>query len=154
MNKSLLLTALLALAFVGCQLTPQQAIGLAGAESGNVYATAALNKAATPADQAAVVKAMTDLEAELPQIPLGKVSTYNIGALQAELAAVKATLISDQAKASQIDSFIALVANNQGSLSGGIVTAQQAQVFAAFANVATGIGNAVQFYKGQHALAP
>jgi hypothetical protein len=146
-----LLAILSILAFSACTITPQQATALAGAAAGNVYATAKLN-GATPATQAATIKALTDLETELPQIPLGKVSTYNLGALQAELVAVKATLITDQSKASQIDSFIALVANNQGSLSGGIVTADQALVFGAFQNVATGIANAIQFYDGQHGL--
>ena len=70
----------------GCaSLTPQQKIALAGAESGNVYATYELGKATTPAAQVTTVKALTDLATELPNIPLGKVSAFQIGALQAEL---------------------------------------------------------------------
>lgn len=162
MKKKLLTLLALSLAAVGfalcagtgcASMTTDQKIALAGAESGNIYATAELTKAATPAAKQATIKALTDLATELPLIPLGKVSTFNIGALQAELANVHATLISNPAAANQIDSFIALVANNQGTLTSGIVTTEQALVFGAFQNVATGITNAIQFAAGQASVA-
>ena len=127
----------------GCNMTPQQAQALAGAEAGNIYATWALNKSG-----ASALKALTDLQSELPNIPLGKVSSFNIGALQAELKQAKIDLESNPQAQSQITSLIALVANNQGTLSGGIVTADQALVYAAFQNVATGIANAEQVWQG------
>lgn len=136
------------LGLCGCSMTPQQGIALAGAESGNAYATYVLQKGGPSA-----VKALTDLVTELPQIPLGKVSAFNLGALQAELAQAKADLVTNPQASSQINSLISLVANNQGTLNGGIVTADQALVFAAFQNVANGIANAVQFYNGQHSVA-
>lgn len=139
----------------GCSgMSQQQQIALAGAGSGNVYATYVLTQATTPATKAAAIKALTDLAAELPQIPLGKVSTFQLGALQAELQQAKANLITNPQAENQIGSFIALVANNQGTLTGGIVTADQALVFGAFQNVATGIGNAVEFALGQASVAP
>lgn len=158
LSSSLLLflaIALCALAFwSGCAFTPGQTSALAGATAGNVYATNVLKNAVTPAQQAAAVKALTDLQNELPNIPLGKVSTFDLGALEAELQQAKANLISDEGSENQIDSFIALVANNQGKLSGGVVTPEQAQIFAAFENVATGIGNAVQFWQGHNSVSP
>lgn len=139
----------------GCNsMTTDQKIALAGAESGNIYATAELTQAATPAAKAATIQALTDLAAKLPLIPLGKVSTFDIGALQQELKNVHATLITDPKAANQIDSFIALVANNQGTLTSGIVTGEQALIFGAFQNVATGITNAVQFAAGQASKLP
>ena len=137
----------------GCaSLTPQQKIALAGAESGNVYATYELGKATTPAAQVTTVKALTDLATELPNIPLGKVSAFQIGALQAELDQAKVNLITDPAKENQIVSLISLVANNQGTLTNGVMTADQALVFGAFQNVATGITNGVQVFLGQQSV--
>lgn len=138
--------------FSGCVATPQQQIALAGAASGNAYATFELQKATTPAEAGATVKALTDLAAEMPGIPLGKVSTKQLGALNAELQLAKISLIQNSKSSSQIDSLIALVSNNQGTLSGGIVTAQQAIVFGAFQNVASGITNALDFYSGQQSV--
>lgn len=151
---SVLVLATLSLGAGGCANTPQENIALAGAASGNAYATYELGKATTPAATAATVKALTDLAAELPNIPLGKVSTFNLGALQAELKVAKANLITNVAAENQIVSLIALVANNQGTLTSGIVTADQALVYGAFANVASGITNALQFAAGQASVAP
>lgn len=143
--------ALLACAlFAGCAgMSKEQQLALAGAESGNAYATYVLTKAPDPASKALAVKALTDLAVELPNIPLGKVTAFQLGQLNGELQAAKANLISNPQAENQIVSFISLVANNQGTLTGGIVTADQALVFGAFQNVATGIGNAVQFALGQ-----
>lgn len=132
----------------------QEKAALAGATAGNVYATYELGKAATPAAKTAAISALTDLAAELPNIPLGKVSTFKLGALQAELAAAKADLVTNPAAQNQIGSLIALISNNQGTVSSGIVTADQTLVFGAFQNVATGITNAVQFAQGQASVAP
>lgn len=143
-------SAVAVVGIAGCaSLSNDQKIALAGAEAGNIYATAELTKAVTPAQKAATIQALTDLATELPQIPLGKVSTFQIGALQQELRNVKGTLLTNSESANQIDSFIALVANNQGTLTSGIVTTEQALVFGAFQNVATGITNAIQFAAGQ-----
>lgn len=143
------------LAGAGCAgMSKEQEIALAGAASGNAYATYVLTKAATADQKTAAVKALTDLAAELPNIPLGKVSAFQLGALQAELKQASADLISNPQAENQIGSLISLVANNQGTLSGGIVTADQSLVFGAFQNVATGIGNAVQFALGQASVAP
>lgn len=148
MKTKLILAFSAILALTGCaSLSPQQQIALAGAESGNVYATWALGKSGQ-----AAVKALTDLQAELPQIPLGKVTAFNIGALQAELSQAKIDLQSNPQAESQITSFISLVANNQGTLSSGIVTADQAMVYGAFTNVASGINNAIQIWQGQQSV--
>jgi hypothetical protein len=148
------LVVLGALPLVGCVFTPSQKIALAGAEAGNVYATYELSQAVLPATQAATVKALTDLATALPNIPLGKVSAFQLGALQGELQVAKANLITNPQAEDQIISLISLIANNQGSLSGGVVTAEQAEVFGAFQNVATGITNAVQVFLGRQSTNP
>lgn len=154
-SKSLLISAfaIATLFSTGCVLTPSQKIALAGAESGNAYATFELTKT-NAATQAATVKALTDLATKLPQIPLGKVSAFDLGALQGELQVAKANLITDPKAENQIISLISLVSNNQGTLSGGVVTADQALVFGAFQNVATGITNAVQVFLGRQSTNP
>ena len=146
--KNALITVVFFL-LTGCAITPQQGAALASAESGNVYATWALGKSGQSA-----IKALTDLQNELPQIPLGKVTAFNIGSLQAELqqAKIDFSKAGNNQAVSQITSFISLVADNQGTLSGGIVTADQALVFAAFQNVANGIGNGVQTWQGQQSV--
>lgn len=157
LSPFLLLTVIAAIfslsSLSGCAMTPLQAQALAGAASGNAYATFELSKT-TPATKDATVKALTDLATKLPLIPLGKVSAFDIGALQGELQVAKANLIKDSLAENQIDSLIALVANNQGSMSGGIVSADQALVFGAFQNVATGINNAVQVFLGRQSTNP
>lgn len=132
----------------GCAtMSNSQKVALAGAEAGNAYATFELQKSG-----AAAVKALTDLAVELPNIPLGKVSAFQIGALQAELQVAKANLATNPTAENQIISLASLVANNQGTLTSGIVTGEQALVFGAFQNVATGIANAVQVYLGQQSI--
>lgn len=144
--KSLLLV-LLAFACFGCVATPEQTIALANASAGNAYATYELNKGGTKA-----VVALTHLSLILPDVPLGKVSASELGALGAELKLAQASFVNDDATRNQLGSFLALISQNAGMITGGNITAKQALVMAHFQNVSNGITNAIAFWQGQQTV--
>lgn len=144
--KSLLLV-LLAFACFGCVATPEQYVALANAEAGNAYATYELNKGGAKA-----VVALSHLSGVLPNIPLGKVSPTELGAISAELKVAQASFVNDDSTRNQIGSLIALISQNAGTITGGNVTAQQALIMAQFQNVANGISAGIAFWEGQQTV--
>lgn len=148
MKKILTLCAALALA--GCG-TPTQNIAMAGAEAGNAIATYMLDTYG-PGE----IQALTDIAVDLPNVPLGKVSTAKQGFDQGELQRAQGTLTSpagvkNQQLYDQFASALALFTNNQGSFSGGAETADMALLSQQGQNLALGIQNAINHYNGVQA---
>jgi hypothetical protein len=123
----------------------------ATAEAGNAVATWLLSKNGPSA-----VAGLTNLAQILPQIPLGKVTPFQLGATSAELSAINAQATAQSASQqliSQIGSLVSLVSSSQASSTGGPVTATQALLVGAAQNVALGIQNALGFFAGQQSVA-
>jgi hypothetical protein len=131
-------------------LDPQVIFAGATAEAGNALATWLLGK-----NGAASVSGLQNLAANLPLIPVGKVTPFNLGVISAQLSAINSAATSQNADAkflSQIGSVIALVSNEEAAASGGNITTSQAVLVAAATNVANGINNALGFFEGQQSV--
>ena len=118
--------------------------------AGQGYAEFELGASTSAADAASRIAALTRLETDLPNIPLGKVSNLELGALNAQLQAAKEGINTNdptkQQILGQIASLINLVAINASSTGGE--NANQALVSAGCTNAATGIGLGISYVEG------
>lgn len=141
--KRHLLTLGLAVAALsaGCVST---GVALANAEAGNAFATYELNR------DPATLQGLQDMAKALPDIPLGKVSAYQLGVIQGELN--KAKIGTSGQLASQIGSMIALVSQAGLVSNGGVPTAEAGIISADCADAAAGINNAIAYWQGQNSV--
>ncbi len=133
---------------------------LATAELGNAIGTYVLAKVGAPA-----VPGLTSLAADLPQIPLGKLTPVQLGTLSAQLSKIQGQMQASQAAGesvgtppvnlsqtlSQLGSLISLVSSSEATATGGLETADQAIAVQYLANVSQGLANALGLYAGQQA---
>ena len=92
---------------------------------------------------------LNDLKAALPLIIQGKVTPEQLGAINAELAGIKAGATTPRLL-DQVGSLVALVSQASAAQTGGALTPQQALLLGYCQNVATGIDNAVRYWQGGH----
>jgi hypothetical protein len=147
-TKILLAFAAIAPLFlIGCALTPVDVTTQEGA--GKLYAQFELGRVTTQAEAQAAISGLTRLEADLPNIPLGKVSDQELGALNAQLQQAKLLVNTNDPNKIQILNAIASLGNliAQNASSGG-ETAGQAIVAADFTNAAIGIGAGINYVEG------
>lgn len=150
-NRFALVAMLLGIAacfFTACG-TPSQQVATANYLAGNAFATHELAK--SPAN----LKGLTDLAAALPGIPTGKVTPFQMGVLNAELAAINATAKApdvapkNQEALSQIGSLLSASVQAYNAQTGGNPTAATAIASAALEDFANGINHAILFWQGQ-----
>jgi hypothetical protein len=148
--KNIILSAFAALAAITLPGCVTQVGVTAEQAAGQGYAEFELNQATSASDAAARIAALTRLQTDLPNIPLGKVSNMELGALNAQLQAAKEGInTSDPTKQQilgQIASLINLVATNASSTGGENLN--QAALSAGCTNAATGISLGIQYVEG------
>jgi hypothetical protein len=128
-------------------LDPNVLIAQAGSVLGNAVATFVLQK-----DGKGAIIPLQNLASALPNIALGKVTPYTMGALTAQLQVLngQATSGNNAAVVAQLASLLDLVAQAEANAAGtGDITGIQALLSGAATNIANGIMNAVNFYSGQ-----
>ena len=117
--------------------------------AGQGYAEFELGASTSAADAASRIAALTRLETDLPNIPLGKVSDLELGALNAQLQPAKLGINTSDPTKQNILSAIASLGNliaQNASLGGE--TAGQALVSADYANASLGIGMGINYIEG------
>lgn len=136
-----------ALTQVGCG-TPVQQAAQVGAGAGDVYAEYELGRST---NTQATINALSDLATNLPNIPLGTVSSYEQGVIQGELNSAKAGIPpgSDPKIANAIGSLIALATTAPAG--SGLVTADMALASQQASNIAYGINRYIKYWQGLQA---
>lgn len=142
----------------GCQ-TPEQAVAGSVYYAGSAFATYELGQAKTPAAAASVLKGLQDLATALPNIPLGKVTPYQMGVLNAELQPIQAAAVSTAPQLAQYSGTYSQIGNAISALSqinagatGGNPTASTGLIIAQFTDFANGLNEGIQFYNGQQSV--
>ncbi len=134
-------------------LDPQTLIAQLGSVVGNSIALYFLEK-----DGAKAVVPLQNLAALLPNVALGKVNSFQMGQLVAQLEAMGASATKaaqPQPFLDQLAAAVALVSQSQAASGGGDITITQALLSAAAQNLANGINAACQYFLGQQSvLAP
>lgn len=171
MKKTTIISLLFAsvLLLAGCAgigpLTPTQQLALGNAAGGNIVATYVLDTQGAPA-----VKGLNDLSAALPDIPLGKVSAFQLGAINAELKGIQDKVVASINSGTttvgtgktavvlsqvldQVGSLISLVSKSMAANSGGNETLEQSVLVASAQNIANGIQNAISYWQGGQSIA-
>lgn len=126
--------------------TPTQQLASANFLAGNAFATYQLGR------DPSTLKGLQDLAAALPNIPTGKVTAFEMGALNAELKPLQAAANSDPKNAAaynQIGSAISAAAQ----LNGKNPTVNDAILIAACMDFANGINHGIEFWQGQQSVA-
>ena len=145
------LAALIALALAllpGC-MTPTQQAADATFLAGQAFATAELAK------NPAALKGLQDFAAALPSIPLGKVSAFQMGVLNAELSPLTAASAANPTYSqaySQVGAAISGLSQIAGG-NGGNPTAEVGVLIAWFTDFANGVNQGIQFWQGQQSVA-
>ena len=132
---------------LGCALTPVDVTAQEGA--GKLYAQFELGNVSSAAQAATAIAALQRLETDLPNIPLGKVSDLELGALNAQLQQAKLGINTSDPTKQNILSAIASLGNliaQNASLGGE--TAGQALVSADYTNASLGIGMGINYIEG------
>ena len=144
-----ILALLCALAFAGCA-TPTQQAADATFLAGNAFSTFALGQSGQ------TMKGLQDFVTALPGIPLGKVSPYQLGVLNAELKPLAGAAAANPTGASiynQIGAAISGLSQLAGANSGASApTAEQGVLVAEFTDFANGVTAGVQFWQGQQSV--
>lgn len=142
--------ALISLAFLAGCGAPAQNIATAVFLSGNAFATAQLTK--NPAS----VKGLQDLATALPNIPLGKVTPFEMGVLNAELQPLRTAAVADPSHAAaynQIGALISGLAQANAGATGGNPNINTGIAIVTCADFANGINQAIAFWQGQQSVA-
>jgi hypothetical protein len=156
-NKNLLVVGLSALCFAfiplftGCG-SPAQNIATGTFLGGNGFATYELDS--NPLS----LKGLQDFAEALPLIPLGKVTPFQMGVLNAEIEPLKAAAAVDTKNAAvynQIGSLISAASQANAGATGGNPTVNTGIAIAALTDFANGINHGIQFWQGQQStIAP
>lgn len=134
---------------VGCG-TPAQNVATAVFLGGNQFATGQLSK--NPAS----LKGLQDLADALPSIPLGKVTPFQMGVLNAELQPLQVAGLSDPKNAgvyNQIGSLISALSQANAGASGGNPNINTGAAIVTCTDFANGINHAIAFWQGQQSVA-
>lgn len=102
----------------------------------------------------ASLKGLQDLAKALPDIPLGKVSAFQMGVLNRELAPIRAAandIPKDRAAFTRIGNIISEASQQFGSGNPTVLTGSASAFCADFAN---GINHGIEFYQGQQSVLP
>lgn len=141
---------MLCLSGAGCALTPTQQVADASYLAGSAFATGELGK------NPAILKGLQDFAAALPLIPLGKVSAFQMGVINAELQPLLSAAQSKPQFAtvySQIGGLISASSQLFGSGGGSAApTAEAGLAVATCTDFANGIGQGIQFWEGQQSV--
>lgn len=134
----------------GCAMTPTQEAASGTYLAGSAFATGELGK------NPAVLKGLQDFAAALPLIPLGKVSPYQMGVINAELQPLVAAAASKPQYAqvfSQIGNFISAASQLSGNgLGSAAPTAEAGLAVAECTDFGNGITEGIQFWQGQQSV--